>query len=300
MAEIEAFEVGNFALFCCPEPRVRVGRDLRVRLAPHLDVGDPQIVDDGLDAGDVAARRRRQREHAEVRLPLRDRSDDAAVRVLFQRAVGFIDDDEDDARAVEGAVLEVVLHRLGRAVEDAALRPELAPPPLVDGAVDLRRVALGQAHDAVARRDLLADEGPRRRHEDDLALGEPAVVVVHEHRRDERLPEARRQAHERVLQQALLHDALLVRAHGVVRRVEPGRRERRVDARHPARALLRGPVAAAVRLAREGAGRVAVHGALGAVREPERHRGFVAPTHADERRSSFEPLPEESSAPSTR
>jgi len=117
-----------------------------------------------------------------------DRVHDAAVRVLALGAVRLVDDDEHDARRVQHALLQVVEDGLGRAVEDAPLDPELAPRLHVRIPVDLRRLVLGEADAPVARAHLLGDQGPRRRHEDDLAVGEPAAVVVHCDRRDHRLP----------------------------------------------------------------------------------------------------------------
>ena len=47
---------------------------------------------------------------------------------------------------------------------------------------------------------LLGDEGLRGRHEDNLTVREPPMIIVHEHRRYERFAESRREANERVFE----------------------------------------------------------------------------------------------------
>jgi hypothetical protein len=62
--------------------------------------------------------------------------------------------------------------------------------------------------------DLLLHQRLGGCHEADFASRVPAVEIAHHHGRDEGLPQARGQAHERVVLQTALHDAELVLAEG--------------------------------------------------------------------------------------
>ncbi len=96
---------------------------------------------------------------------------------------------------------------------------------------ELGHVFLWDAHDPVAGLDLLGHQRFGGSHEDDLAGGEPAVKVVHEHGGDEGLAEAGGEADQRVLQQRRLRDPQLVLAERVINGVDPDAARRGVEAR---------------------------------------------------------------------
>lgn len=110
----------------------------------------------------------------------------------------LIDDDKDDALGIDTPRLDIVVERLGRAVEHALGGPTLAALHGLRAAVHQRRDSSRQVHDARAGLDLLIDQRLGGRHEDDLPSREPAVIVVHDHRGDEGLAQASGQGHERV------------------------------------------------------------------------------------------------------
>ena len=173
-----------------------------------------QVVDDVLDRVGLGAGRGGQREDAKVRIGRHEVADDGAVGVVAGRAMGLVDDDADDVGRLDAPGLEIVADRLRRGVEDAPGPPRLGPRVGRVVARQLDRVRLRDPDDRRARLDLLGDERPRRRHEDDLpaaALGVrvPAVEVEHHDRRDERLAEARRQRAEHVGEQRLVRDVVL-------------------------------------------------------------------------------------------
>lgn len=72
------------------------------------------------------------------------------------------------------------------------------------------------------------------------AFWEPAVVVVHDHRRDQRLSQPRGQADQRVVEQRRRHHAKLIFPHGRVLGVHPMPRVGRVHAQAAAATSARG------------------------------------------------------------
>lgn len=96
---------------------------------------------------------------------------------------------------------------------------------------ELGHVLLRDPHDPVTGLDLLRHQRFGGSHEDDLARGEPAVVVVHEDGGDEGLAQAGGQTDQRVPQQRRLADLQLVLPDGVVGGVDPDPARRGVESR---------------------------------------------------------------------
>ena len=65
----------------------------------------------------------------------------------------------------------------------------------------------GHAGDVVTSFELLCQQRLRVCHKYDLAAREPAIEVVHDDCRDERLAHPRGKTHERVMKKRRLHDA---------------------------------------------------------------------------------------------
>ena len=186
------------------QPRVCEGGHIGVGVLAELDPRDVEVRDDLLHGVVRASRRGAQAQDAE---PGRGPPVRAEVRhepgrgVPTDGAVALVHYQAHHLRRGQEPVAHVVLDSLrGREENPAVLVPQ-RPVLGLGGARDFGRVRRGNAHDAVARLHLLMYEGLGRGDEDDLAAGEPPVEVVHHDGRDERLPEARGQAHQGVAQE---------------------------------------------------------------------------------------------------
>ena len=187
------------------QPRVRKGGHVGVRVLAELNARNVEVRDDLLHGLVGASRRGAQAQDAEsgcvapVRAEVRH---EPGRRVPADSAVALIHHQAHHLRRGQKPMANVVLHGLwGRKEHPAVLVPQ-CPVLGLGGTRDFGRVRRGDAHDAVARLHLLVNEGLGRGNEDDLTAGEPSVEVVHHDGRDERLPEARGQAHQGVAQES--------------------------------------------------------------------------------------------------
>ena len=178
---------------------VRVLGDVGIVLSSHLEMGDHHRLHHALHRLDRAPRRRREREDSERRTSTPQLLHDPDVSVIASSPVGLVDDHAHKAgRIASVAGCEVVVKRLGSAEEHATTLPVARAAVWANRALEVRGVSLWNAHDLVARLDLLRDERPRGSHEDHLARGKPPVIVEHHHCRDEGLAQACREADQRV------------------------------------------------------------------------------------------------------
>jgi len=136
-----------------------------------------EVVDDILHRLAPRSRRSSESENAKVLVSAHHVAHDTAVGVVSTRSVRLIHDEAGDVARVDPSFGEVVLERLRGAVDDSLGRPADVTKLGSGVAGELDAVLLRDAGDVVAGGDLLSDERARRGEEDDLALGEPAVVV---------------------------------------------------------------------------------------------------------------------------
>lgn len=136
-----------------------------------------EVVDDVLNRLAPRSRRSSQSEDTKVLISTHHVAHYSTVSVVPTRSVRLIDDKAGDVARVDPSFGEIVLERLRRAVDDSLGRPTDVTKLGSGVTGELDAVLLRDAGDVVASGDLLGNERARRREEDDLALGKPAVII---------------------------------------------------------------------------------------------------------------------------
>jgi len=172
-------------------------RDPRILPAPGLDAADPQGSDHLLDPLVLSPRGRGEPEDSSPggtfrAVPLRDRD----VDVLTNRVMGFVEDEEGDAREIVPSGREVVLHDLGGGEDEVGI----GPTSLAHGPVDGPGKASDPKGDEPVPKGvrMLLDQRPGRCQHQDLSVL-ASEDLGGDQPGDDRLPEAGGKHHQEVL-----------------------------------------------------------------------------------------------------